>query len=456
MKPLDSYGPALVAYEGVADVAFPQDSGIVYKGYFEAKQLRAGGIAIGFMPIVHDAGDATSFTGHFYSEPSFKGRDLDGWEITTCGQTLGLPIVGPLGAPNDRVHPVSIFSSQCMKTKSRWASDSGYGQARFRLANLLWHDIDKIAEPISLETGALAVTVSPSDDYLKVADSITTVRGTAPTAEVLLRTVDESKQSLEEYGNFMDDLVSVFRLATGNKVDWYYGEALEVGTERCVERFHKDAITGPFSNTIKFRPLRRGAVSCIPKLNFKELAESFLADGKQVLDRNILKELTNYFINACDETSFLEARGLLASTLFDLIVLKYAQTTKAHVFMEEKGFKKQVFPFLKQTIKSAFLPNSSKELQTRAIEQLRGSIRQSFRKRLEVLNEGLDLRFEDQICESAVKIRNKLVHEGTYLQDEDWYSQYRFMIWMDLVALCRLTGYEGELPLLLEGRPLIV
>ena len=343
MEPLDRYGPALVAYEGVADLTFPQDSRIVYKGYFRAKQLTDGGIAIGFLPIAHDPGDATRFTGHFFSEPSFHGRDMDGWDITTCGQTLAMPIIGPLGAPKGNAHPASVFSSQCLKSRSRWASDSGYGQARFRLSNLLWHDSDEAPEPIRLKVGALAVTVSPSDDYLDVADSIKSVRGTAPTAEVLVKTSDDSKLSLEDYGDFMSDLVSVFRLTTGNQIDWYYGEALEAGAERCVERFHKDAITGPFSNTIKFQRPRSGTVSFVPKLNFEELAESYLADDKQVLDRNILKELINFFINACDETSYLEARGLLASTLFDLIVLKYATTKKADIVMEEKEFKRQVF-----------------------------------------------------------------------------------------------------------------
>ena len=82
----------------------------------------------------------------------------------------------------------------------------------------------------------MIVTVAPVGDYMEVADSIVAVRGIAPTAEVLIKTSDGSNLSLERYGDFMNDLVSVFRLATGNRVDWYYGEAFEVGTDRVVER----------------------------------------------------------------------------------------------------------------------------------------------------------------------------------------------------------------------------
>ena len=93
MNSLERYGTSLVRYEGVADLTFPEDSGIAYKGYFEAKQLTGGGIAIGFVPIAHDAGGSATIAGRFYSEPSFQGREMDGWDVTTCGQTLALPLL---------------------------------------------------------------------------------------------------------------------------------------------------------------------------------------------------------------------------------------------------------------------------------------------------------------------------------------------------------------------------
>ena len=62
-------------------------------------------------------------------------------------------------------------------------------------------------------------------------------------------------------------------------------------------------------------------------------------------------------------------------------------------------------------------------------------------------------------CRRAVKIRNKLVHDSTYLsanESDKSYGQYKFMICVDLVALCRLAGYENDLTFLIEGRRLEV
>ena len=378
MDSLERYGTSLVKYEGVADLTFQDDSGVAYKGYFEAKQLTGGGIAIGFVPIVHDTGGSATITGSFYSKPSFRGRDMDGWDVTTCGQTLAIPILGPLDAPKSAAHPARVFSSRCIRAQREGAMESGYAKAHFLVSNLLWDDRDVAPEPIALEAGGMNVAVAPVGDYMAVADGIVAVRGIAPTAKVSVETSDGSNLSLERYGDFMNDLVSVFRLVTGNRVDWYYGEAVEVGAYRIVERFHKNAVTGPLSKTIRFRRLRSGVVSAIPKLDFQALAKCFLDDGNRVLDRDTLREMINYFINACDETSHLEARGLLASTLLDLIVFKYASAKGTHNVVEEKEFREQLLPTLRCAIKAARLPESTEELRKRAIDQLQGAYRQSF------------------------------------------------------------------------------
>ena len=176
MKSLEVYGTSLVRYEGVADLTFPDDSGIAYKGYFEAKQLTGGGIAIGFVPIVHDAGGSATIAGSFYSKPSFHGRDMDGWDVTTCGQTLALPILGPLDAPKSAVHPARVFVSRCIRVQREGAMESGYDKVHFLVSNLLWHDKEVAPEPIALEAGGMTVTVAPVGNYMEVADSIVAVR----------------------------------------------------------------------------------------------------------------------------------------------------------------------------------------------------------------------------------------------------------------------------------------
>ena len=48
----------------------------------------------------------------------------------------------------------------------------------------------------------------------------------------------------------------------------------------------------------------------------------------------------------------------------------------------------------------------------------------------------------------GVRIRNRSVPDGRILSENknDWYGEYAFMIWLDFVALCRLSGYHRALP----------
>ena len=449
MKSLEVYGTSLVKYEGAAELAFPEWPGIIYKSYFEAKQMTSGAIAVGYVPIKQESDGSKPTSGSVHVEVALRGRDPDGWEIEVYGQSVAWPLLGLVDAMKSSTYPAGVFRSQSIRARRKGATANGYNRVQFLVSNLLWHYTNAPPEPITLEVGGLTLTITPIDAYLEVAESIKALRGTAPTAQVSIKTTNASNLSLKRFGDFMNYLVSVFRLATGNRVDWYYGEALEIGTERVVERYHKDAVTGPFSRVVKFRPLKSGWVSLTQKLDFTALAESFLGNDKRVLDRNTLKELIDYFINACDETSYLEPRGLLASTLLDLIVLKYARVTKADSLMEEAAFRKDVLPKLKKALEDVQLPKLEKELRTSAINQLSGAYRRSFRKRLDLLTKELDLPLDSKARRRAVDIRNKLVHDGTYLSGnrDDWYSEYQFMIWVDLVALCRLAGYKGDLPL---------
>ena len=176
------------------------------------------------------------------------------------------------------------------------------------MANLFWHLGSTLPKPFTLTLKRFVVTISPVIDYLAVADSVKAGRGIAPTADVLIETSDEEKQPLKAHADFMNSLMYVFRLITGNRIDWFFGEGLDDLTGRAVERFHKDAVTGPFSKTIAVRS---------HMLDFEGLANAFFDDDRKALKQNTLKKLIDYFVNCCDETSYLEARGLLASTLAD-------------------------------------------------------------------------------------------------------------------------------------------
>ena len=395
MKSLERYGEAIVEYEGVADITFPEESGTVYKGYFEARQMRTGGIAIGFVPLLDDDDyPSGSTTLNFYS-PKFHGHDLDNWELTSSGETSSVPKIGFFGAPRSVAEPALVFGSSGLRARRKGDTESGYFKARFLVSNLIWNLGHSVPNQITFEADALKVTVTPIDDYLETAASVKAIRGIAPTAEVLIESPDHRRRSLEEYVEFMNILISIFRLTTGNRVDWYFGEALVVPSARVVERIHKDAVTGPFSKTIRFSaniPLLRGLIS------------AFFSDDCKPIKQEDLKRLIDYFVNCCDETSYLEARGLLASTLADLIVSTHAEEMGCQNVMEEEDFNIQILPAWQAAIRCIELPGLSNQLRNRALQELKGAYRNPFRNRLHLLVKETNLSLSSKDRNRAVDI----------------------------------------------------
>ena len=325
MKSMMQFGEALVRYEGVAHFSLQEcDTEFDLSGYFQAAQFASGRLAISAMPTDRPKPSKVAFQHSAEAELSFHARTVDGWTITLGGQKIFSYLMWTL-APFATQPTALDLSAQFMEAKRDGGTQDGYTNVQFVVSNLLWHGPSvKQPEPIELSSQSFEVKVIPVDSYVEVARRLISTHGIEPTALVRIRTHQCHAMPLQSFREFMEELVCVFRLATGNLVDWYYAEAVNHRTKEPVERLHKYAMTGPYSNTIIFRPLRKGYRSAIPKLDLPKLATAFLDDCHQGLEKAILKPLINQFTNACDDTSFLESRGLLASTLTELIAAKTA------------------------------------------------------------------------------------------------------------------------------------
>ena len=453
MKQIGQLGTPLVSYEGVGDVTVEEDSNrLESRGYFEASHLSSGRVAVGFVPNDRRRPSRIELRADPNCELSFVGQDFDGWNLKTIGRTL-FSRISWLLMPT-AIYPTALnFSAQYIEATRRGASETGYHKSRFLVSSLLWDsDSGEEPEPFQLEVHDFEVEVIPVDDYIEVAHRLRNMHGVEPTAHVWIRSSHGELLPLESYRGFLDNLLHVFRLVTGNQVNWYYGEAIDENSVRPVERVHKYALTRPYSNTIRFRPLKSGMMSAIPKLSPHELTRAFFDDSGQSLDRAAVKALIDQFTMSCDETSYLESKGLLASTLTELIASKIAYANGVSDAIPHSNFVKETLPILSEAVENTQLP---KEIKEHVKNQLQGAYRNTFRHKLRSLNDRLKLGLNRFEIARVVDVRNALVHEGTYRSDFDdggWVNDYQFTTWVNFIALCRLLGYDGELPVFGHGQ----
>lgn len=339
------------------------------------------------------------------------------------------------------------FGPRYLLSRRREHSASGYAKAQFHISNFLWDDGFKIEpEALELKAQSYRISIEPVENYMEVAVAIRNSHGTEATALVTIETEDSNLEPLEGFRDLIDDLIYILRLITGNLVEWYYGEVFDVIKEKPVERIHQQAHIRPYSDTIRFRPLKKNQQSTVPKVNPQELTEAFFNESSNFLAKASLKALINQFTNSCDQTNYLEIKGLLAATLTDLLASKVAHQRGRADAIPEVEYNAVHFPALRKFIESADWPSGVKQ---KLQNHLRGGYRASFRRRLRELNEllGMDLREND--IGRIVDARNTLVHEVTYqstFEELSWVDEYQFLTWTNLCALYRLSGYQGEMP----------
>ena len=452
MKSMKQFGEQLVGYEGIAQITFEEpNTKIESSGYFEAAQFPSGRTAISFVPTDPIRPTANPLRVDADAEISFHGSAMDGWKIKLSGQTI-FSRLSWLFAPLSR-QPVAIdFGAQYIEAIGKGARDDGYSSMQFVVSNFLWHERSKEEpEPITLKVQGFEVEISAIEDYLGIAQRLANTHGIEPTARVRIQAPPCQRMRMQSFRDFMDDLVYIFRLVSGNLVDWYYAEAVDEQTKKSVERVHKYAVTGPYSNTIRFRPLRKGYQSSVPKLDIGKLADAFLSDAMQILHRTALKPLINQFTNACDESLYLESRGLLASTLTELIAAKNAYACGSSEIIPKGKFEAEILPVAVEAIENTGLPT---EVKCQMQNHLQGGYRRSFRSKYGLLNSSYQMDLSSSEINRIVATRNTLVHEGNYgpsLDMERWSDDYQFMTWTNFIALCRLAGYSDELPKFAEG-----
>ena len=455
MNSVEHHGGRLASYSGTGNVRFT-DNGVLMEstGHFEVSQFSSGQVTVNFVPMEPISPTRPEDGGGLYDGIRFSGKSLDGWSIETVDEVLYARTPW-LFAPMIR-HPYELsFHPLRLSARRDTASDGQYSRVRFLISNFLWHGkYENLPESLVVNAPHFSAVVEPVDNYLTVARRLVGFQGAEPTAYVSVESVSGIPVHIDEFTEFVDSLVYLFRLVTGNQVNWYFADATSVSTSEVRERVFHYAQTAPYSNTVVFSPLRAGYVSGVPKVDFHSLCEAFFGTGDTFVDRHILRNLIDYFTNSCDDRAYLEVRGLMASSLTELLAAKYTDAKGYSEVVPEDEFLTSMFPAIKSAIRDVPIP---KDLRSRVVSHLRGAYRRSFRSRLRRLVRDFGLPLREQDLERIVEVRNLLVHSGAYPQESnhrDWLGDYRLVAWTNFCLLCRMIGYEGELPWHREGRRL--
>lgn len=429
MKLLDPYGQRLMSYEGAISV--DMGNGTQLEGYFEALQALDGTIVLACFfnnPVPIPTGIITL---------PIEAVDYAGWMLHPEGEvactSCNIPYILDTAMCTAVIKPTYMRATRLPDRKL------DYLGTRFMIANLLLsQSTNTTPNPVLLSLEGRDIEITPLPDYQELAKRLKAVSGIEATISVTIKTSDGTRHSLDEDAKLVQNLISILRLWSGNKLDWIYGEGLDDNLSHSFEVLHKKPVVRDFSNTFHWLGWWH--------VDLRRLVEAFFSmETGQPLDMESTKELIDYFVDVCATGPYFEIRALSAATLLDTLVLRYARACGQEHAISEADFKSRVLPKLRESIDADVTDETVKQ-QLKA--NIQGAFRTSFRQRLKLLNQCLQLQMNQTLIERVIDARNTLVHEGRFrsMKPEDQVADYSCLLWVDFSALCRLVGYDGELP----------
>ncbi len=442
MEFMEVYRSSFPSYEGAVVVEDNETSEEKARGYFEAVQAPDGQITIGcFFPHVAWPDAEEDICKH---NLRYYTRD-GGWSLQTEGCIHVLS--RRYHANHEKgMYEIVIRASNLRAKKQSRRENPDYDCLRFAIASLVLGRSDThIPQSITFSFQDSSLTIKPVEDYQCRIAHLQSVGGVEHTADIIIRKKGRDPQglparkSLDEAASLMEDLIPVLRLWSGNKLNWLYGKGYDYGG--CLsETLHQSPVVGGYSE-VTFRY----GWSTHP-VNLCELAASDFPKQVRVLSDQDIREHVDGFVEACQARQFRENQGIAAATLLDALVAQHAETRGKDTIMSKSAFKKHVQPALRKAIDDISVPSVSDHVKCQLKSFVLGGYRSNMRNRVELLSEELSVCMSDDLRSRVIKVRNELVHEGRFPDNERSEADRNLLLWMNFVVLCRLVGYEGELP----------
>ena len=436
MKFMQVYRSSFPSYEGAVVVEDSEASQEKVSGYFEALQAPDGQITIGCFFPGGKWLDAEEDIGNH----NLRYYTRDGiWSLQTkgCVRVLSDRCYANHGKG---MYEVIISVSSLRAKKETYREKPDYESLRFAVANLVLGQSDShTPQSLTFDFRNSSLTIKPVEDYLDRVRRLRVVRGVEHTVDIIIRKTEIDSQgfptrmSLKEAAGLVTDLIPLLRLWSGNKLDWIYGEGcLYTGSPS--ERLHNFSIIGGYSATALFGWFRP---------SFPELAALDFPRQVRVLSCQNLRGHIDGFVDACRTSQFRETKGIAAATLLDALAAQYAAAQEKDKIMSGNAFKREVLPALEKAIDDIPLSDDIK-CQLRSF--VLGGYRTSMRNRVDLLSDELSLCMSDELKSRVIKVRNDLVHKGQFPDYDRGLEDCNLLLWINFAILCRLVGYEGELP----------
>lgn len=421
---IGSLGAHRVSFEGVGVITNPR--GETQEANFQVVQHPDGRILLGLRgsaPFVDD--DVQRFEGTTLSSPGAQIVSADGLlqvrSTTLVNRFLGsqalfscrsLSIDDP-----ERIRLVDALSERGLE-----AEFPPLEEVRVVLVNYF-------GSATRLDLGSVRASLAPVEHFGQAKEAFRVVGGVFHSHEVTLR----GPLPGPEVDELLESLCLALSLETGTRVNYYSRTYV---------------YEGGYRQTLLREPvLRRKAwlPSSLGVLTEAQPVVDALIGGRLDMGRRAI----NQFVEACNEETFLEARGLNAVSLIDSVLQAMDRTSSSSPRLprsKQDLLSKRARQAAVEALRDLGLRDEDRIIVRQNLtDNIVGITETSFRRKLTfhlqregIVTSGAQL---DALVTPVTQTRNALVHAGSFKADDDnRYQEYLRLVWVAAGLTARWVG----------------
>lgn len=401
---------------------------------FNAIQISDGKIIVG-CEFNGSLDNVNSFYNNDVSIKLIKATIKDNFELLIEGNLFWTAINHQLKANENRIEMVILANSMMYGKRDVDSLTSiKFGITNFEfLGNKLtpYKNGGGSLDVLAVNLGNKIIEIHEVPNHKNIMDSVEAQKSVDVTSEVI---VDVSNiKDLAKATEYVDVLCRLLSFARGTKINWIYYDCYNSYEKELI--FHKNSIAWRYSGLPVIDSRNPNDTA-----NFVKQVYTPYLSNKDTYGLDIAIES---YLDAKRELGYLETRALRAVVVLEFLRSRYAKQKGNEFILQDGQFKnihQAVTDILNEQCTSMSLSPSIIDQMVSKIGELN---RPAFKISLQTMFSDLGIDIAQTELDKFVRIRNSLVHKGSFLTNE--YSEEYFFILgiLDRVFL-RILSYEGE------------
>ncbi len=298
------------------------------------------------------------------------------------------------------------------------------------------NELSRAGSEIHLELDHFDVRLRPVSDYSEITEILEHTRGMDVTCHVLVSNVPASQ--IGDVVNMVEKLCLLLSLARGTRVSYPRFDIISPEKPLLVSHYHA-CRKSTFHHS--------APIDYVKRIETKTFLQQAYPRIDQAFDDWGVDGVIDMYVDSKFESEYINARGIKTVICMEMLRAKFMQRRNSGEFIIGEGLFSEKKEELQKKIRS-ILSETFPEVDSGSLDLMsfhsQGLNYYTFRRSINEMCEAVGFSVSKSDISRFVKIRNKLVHSGSYESEQMAFSDHKFIDWFVGKFVLATLGYIEE------------